>query len=108
MTTFVARGKRRYYRCRECRSEDVSARRRKVKTILISEAGGRCMICGYDRHPGALEFHHLDPERKEFGLSLRGITRSIDRIREEAQKCALLCANCHAEVEGGVAELPLK
>jgi DNA-binding transcriptional ArsR family regulator len=108
MTTFVAQGKHRYYRCRRCRSEDVAARRRRVKAILVSEAGGRCMICGYDTHPGALEFHHLDPARKEFELSLRGVTRSIARIREEARKCVLLCANCHAEVEGGVAELPLK
>lgn len=36
------------------------------------------------------------------------MTRSIERAREEAAKCVLLCANCHAEVEAGVRSLPLQ
>jgi hypothetical protein len=91
-----------YYRCTRCRARQVSNRRRKVKRILVAEAGGRCLVCGYDRHPAALEFHHLDPAAKSFNLSLRGVTRKIDALREEARKCVLLCANCHAEVEAGV------
>src|SRR5205823_3844050 len=46
------------YRCRLCRTEAVTRRRRRAKSILISEAGGACQICGYDRYQGALEFHH--------------------------------------------------
>jgi len=95
-------------RCAKCRSEAVSRRRRKVKDILVDEAGGRCKLCGYRRHSAALQFHHIDPSTKSFGLGVRGITRSIDKLREEAAKCVLLCANCHAEVEAGVAELPVK
>jgi transposase len=95
-------------RCKECAKEAVVRRRRRVKLTLIEEAGGECLLCGYDKFPGALEFHHLDPELKEFAISRRGITRGIAEVREEARKCALLCANCHAEVEGGVAELPIK
>jgi hypothetical protein len=76
-----------------------------VKEILVTEAGGRCRICGYDRFVGALQFHHVDPAAKEFGLSLGGVTRSLDRARAEAQKCVLLCSNCHAEVEAGMASL---
>jgi hypothetical protein len=34
-----------------------------------------------------------------------GVTRHRARAEEEAQKCLLLCANCHAEVEAGVATL---
>jgi len=81
-------------------------RRREVKRVLVREAGGRCSICGYDRHVAALEFHHLDPSTKAFGLSVRGITRSLDELRAEAAKCVLLCANCHAEVEARFASLP--
>ena len=99
---FVLEG-RGYYRCTRCRLERVSERRRKVKRILVEEAGGRCVLCGYDRHPAALQFHHLDPAAKSFVLSLRGVTRRIDDLREEARKCVLLCANCHAEVEVGMA-----
>jgi len=95
-------------RCAKCRSEAVSRRRRKVKEILVDEAGGSCKLCGYGRHSAALQFHHVDPSTKSFGLGVRGITRSIDKLRREAAKCVLLCANCHAEVEAGVAELPVK
>jgi hypothetical protein len=48
----------------------------------------------------ALEFHHVDPSAKEFGLAHRG-ARSIERLRAEARKCVLLCSNCHAEIENG-------
>lgn len=95
-------------RCTRCRAEAVSRRRRKVKGMLVAEAGGKCAVCGYSRHPAALQFHHLDPSTKSFGLGVRGITRSISRLREEASKCVLLCANCHAEVEAGAIELSVK
>ena len=94
------------WRCVRCRRAAVIRWRRNAKRRLVEEAGGRCVICGYDRFPGALEFHHLDPSAKEFGLSTRGLTRSIEKLRAEASKCVLLCARCHAEVEGGYASLP--
>lgn len=94
------------YRCARCRSERVSEHRRKVKRILVSEAGGSCALCGYRRCPAALEFHHRDPAAKEFHLSLRGLGRSLDDLRTEACKCILLCANCHAEVEVGFRHIP--
>jgi transposase-like protein/DNA-directed RNA polymerase subunit RPC12/RpoP len=90
------------YRCLRCRSEAVSRRRRRVKEILVADAGGRCALCGYDRYVGALQFHHVDGELKEFGLADRGLTRSLEAVRAEAAKCVLLCANCHSEVEAGI------
>jgi transposase len=93
------------YRCIKCRGEWVARRRRKVKEILVAEAGGACSICGYDRSISALQFHHVDPARKSFSLGQQGMTRSIARMREEASKCVLLCANCHAEVEAGIVSL---
>jgi hypothetical protein len=106
-TEFVLEGSG-YYRCKKCRSEAVMRRRRKVKEMLVHEAGGACVVCGYDRNPAGLEFHHLDPAEKSFGMSIRGLTRGIETLRSEAAKCALLCATCHAEVEVGALELPLK
>ncbi len=88
-----------------CRVDAVTRRRRKVKRTLVEEAGGACQLCGYDHCLAALEFHHLEPEEKVFQVSAR-YARSLDRARAEARKCALLCANCHAEVEAGVAVLP--
>jgi len=98
-TEFFLEG-RGYYRCKRCRSDAVTRRRRKVKAILVAEAGGRCSICGYDGCIGALEFHHPRPKREAIGCELWRLspTRSTT-LRAEAAKCVLLCANCHAEVE---------
>jgi len=65
----------------------------------------RCALCGYSRCVQALHFHHLDALGKTFQLGFQGHSRSLDRSREEARKCALLCANCHAEVEAGLASV---
>jgi transposase len=105
-TVFVREGSG-YYRCKRCRLERVAQRRRTIKRKLVEEAGGQCLICGYDRCQQVLEFHHLDPDLKEFQLSHNGATRSLARSRAEARKCILLCANCHREVEAGIAALPL-
>jgi transposase-like protein len=108
LTRHVSIACERRLRCSKCSVEAVERRRRKVKEILVSEAGGACAICGYSRHPAALQFHHLDPASKSFGLGVRGITRSLAKLRAEAAKCMLLCANCHAEVEVGATELPIE
>jgi len=92
--------------CLRCRAERVKARRRTLKAILIAEAGGACLLCGYDRCTAALEFHHRRRDDKRFGLGERGLTRSLEALREEARKCVLLCSNCHSEVEAGLAKLP--
>jgi transposase-like protein len=105
LTDFSLEG-RGAYRCMLCRSEAVVRRRRKMKEILVSEAGNACAICGYDEWTGALHFHHRDPADKRFEVSGRGVTRSLERAREEARKCVLLCSNCHAEVEAGRKSVP--
>jgi DNA-binding transcriptional ArsR family regulator len=105
-TEFVLEGSG-YYRCKRCRGDAVARRRRVVKQTLVEEAGGACVVCGYSRWLGALQFHHVDPGSKEFHLAQRGHSRSIARSRAEIRKCVLLCANCHAEVEGGFATLPV-
>lgn len=103
---FVLDG-RGYYRCRRCRAEAVSRRRRKMKTTLVREAGGACCICGYAGTMRALHFHHLDPAQKRLELNAKGVALSLETLRAEAQKCVLLCSNCHAEVEDGAASLPV-
>ena len=70
-TDFILEG-RGYYRCKRCRAERVASHRRKLKAILVEEAGGRCVICGYDRRNRALEFHHVDPGEKRLQLSSNG------------------------------------
>jgi transposase len=101
-TTFIPRSDG-GWRCQRCRMEAVMRRRQKVEEILVQEAGGRCSLCGFDGYVGALVFHHLDPSEKRFGINQLGA--SLGRARAESRKCVLLCANCHAQVEAGVARL---
>lgn len=96
------------FRCAQCRVDHVSDKRRRLKRQLVMEAGGRCRLCGYDRCLAALQFHHIDPAAKQFAMSARGLARSLAAARAEADKCVLLCANCHAEVESGIAQVPLR
>ena len=105
LVSFVRRGAD-GFRCQQCRTDAVDRRRRKIKRILVAEAGGVCVLCGYSRTLAALHFHHLDPATKSFGLGARGVTLSLAAARAEAAKCVLLCATCHAEVELGVKRLP--
>jgi hypothetical protein len=92
------------YRCKQCRIDAINRRRRKVKVLLVAEAGGKCCLCGYDRHPAALQFHHIDPSEKRLNVST--CNWGIETMRAEARKCVLLCGNCHAEVEHGCTQLP--
>ncbi len=96
-----------HYRCKRCRSAAVARQRRKVKAILVDEAGGRCRICGYRRNMRALHFHHLDPSKKRHEINAKGVAIALDRLRLEVHKCVLLCSNCHAEVEDGAVSIPV-
>ena len=87
-------------------SEAVAKRRKNMKMKAIEYKGGKCCICGYDGYSGALEFHHINSDDKEFGISERGWTISWERIRREVDKCILVCSNCHKEIEAGVTKIP--
>ena len=54
----------------------------------------------------ALHFHHVEPANKRFELNANGVSLALATLRAEAQKCVLLCSNCHAEVEDGTAVVP--
>ena len=97
--------RRTYADRREYLIQAVQKRRKEVRRRSLLYKGARCESCGYDLCAEALEFHHLDSSRKDFGISGRGYTRSWRKIREELDKCLLLCANCHREIPAGL-QLP--
>jgi 5-methylcytosine-specific restriction endonuclease McrA len=84
----------------------VKRRRQRLRDMARSFKGGKCKICGYNKCSNALEFHHRDPKKKDFGLSVRGLTRSWEKVRKETEKCELICANCHREIHAGLTQLP--
>jgi len=73
--------------------------------MLVDEAGGCCAVCGYDRCIINLHFHHVDPAKKSFPMTV-AIGKSIATFRAEAKKCVLVCANCHGEIEAGLIKSP--
>lgn len=70
------------------------------KQKAVEYMGGSCSICNYNRCLDALHFHHKNPKEKETKVSalLKLSENSWERIKEELDKCILVCANCHAEI----------
>lgn len=70
--------------------------RRRKKIELVEYKGGECERCGYNKCIDALEFHHRTPNEKDFTIS--GKSWSFERLKKEADKCILVCSNCHKEI----------
>jgi hypothetical protein len=81
--------------CKECKHRKMMERRHALKLFAIQFKGGKCSKCGYNKSVAALEFHHIDPTKKEF--SITNDCRSKKRLQSELEKCILLCSNCHRE-----------
>jgi 5-methylcytosine-specific restriction endonuclease McrA len=96
--------KRKYKDRAEYLKQAVDKRRKKLKTMALEYKGGKCEVCGYAKYPGAMEFHHRDPQSKDFGIGFKGYTRSWDKVKAELDKCVLLCSNCHHEIHGGLVQ----
>ena len=105
ITDYVYVNSEQRYRCVKCRSEAVQKRRNKTKEILVEYKGGKCEICGYNKCISALEFHHLNPNEKDFGIGAKGYTRNIETNKKEVDKCILVCANCHREIHENIIKL---
>lgn len=88
-------------------SEAVKRWRRSIKEKAVLAFGGKCELCGYSACVAALEFHHLDPSKKEFHFShVIAKPKNIKKVQEELNKCALVCSNCHKEIHFGVRSIP--
>ena len=93
-------GQQRKFCSDKCKSKFfVTKYRRDLKRKLVEYKGGKCEKCDYNRCVAALDFHHVDPETKDFSISHDGQSVSFERAKVEVDKCQLLCANCHREVE---------
>lgn len=69
--------------------------RKKEILEIIRSIKIKCLRCD-ENHPVALDFHHRDPSNKLFEISkMISAGYSVERIKEEIQKCDVLCSNCH-------------
>lgn len=88
-------------------AERVKKWRKETKKRLVEGYGGKCCICGYNRSHDAIDFHHVDPSKKDFSIGrVRANPKSIKRIVEELKKCIPVCANCHREIHSGITQVP--
>ena len=65
-------------------SNATSNYRRRRKENLIKVCGAKCNICGYDKVQGALEFHHIQPDKKEYGIAENGTCHDLEADLAEA------------------------
>jgi hypothetical protein len=91
--------------CKQCMNEHTMERVRNMKQKWVEYKGGKCQLCGYSKCPGALEFHHLDPSKKDFNLSRYRVRAFNEQIRQEIDKCLMVCANCHREIHAGLVDI---
>ena len=63
----------------KCQVVSTYVKRAKLKLRAVDYKGGKCEICGYDKNLSALEFHHVNPENKEFAVSVDGYKYSWER-----------------------------
>lgn len=71
------------------------------KERMIAYKGGKCCVCGYNKCNRSLNFHHLDPNTKDFGVGSKHCL-SWEKVKKELDKTILLCTNCHMEVHDGI------
>ena len=82
--------------CYNCMPDGVQLTRGMFLAKIKEHLGGRCIKCGYDKCLKALEFHHLDPSKKDFTISNDHF--KLKEAVEEVKKCILICSNCHKEL----------
>ena len=83
-------------------SKNVSDFRKRRKLNLLKVCGEKCILCGYHKVSSALEFHHIDEEKKLYSISSTGNCHNLKSDLDEIKKCVLVCANCHREIHEGL------
>lgn len=73
-------------------------RRLRAKQYSVEYLGGKCMSCGWVGNLACYDIHHKDPKEKDFNPNALNLAnKSLEIVKEELNKCELLCAICHRE-----------
>ena len=67
------------------------------KKVSAWKAERGCFKCG-ENDSACLDMHHTDPAEKDRDPSRLG---KFETFLKEAEKCVVLCRNCHAKVHAG-------
>ena len=89
-------------------SKDVVNFIQRRKADLKSVFHSKCCLCGFSEVQTALEFHHVNPQEKDFGICQSNAqTKALEKQLEEMKKCILVCSNCHRGIHEGIYIIPL-
>lgn len=79
-----------------CGTCNTNLRRYRVKKLAVEYLGSSCERCGWKGDLSGFDFHHKDPNKKDFNPSaLQLANKSWILVKKELDKCELLCALCH-------------
>lgn len=77
------------------RNED----RRQETLLFFNEYKELCQCCFCNEKDSCcLDFHHVNPQDKEFAVSDMARGYGIDALKKEISKCIVVCANCHRKI----------
>lgn len=80
--------------CNSCR-EIYRRKQRKIRAVKYK--GGKCSVCGYNKCLAALEFQHINPDDEKKSVAKIISSQGWATIKEEIDKCKLVCTNCRQE-----------
>jgi len=92
---------KKYYEKYRERKLKIDKQRREERGEFIDDykLSKGCAICGYKKCASALVFHHDNNKDKEFDVStVVKYGGNLNKIKNEINKCRVLCSNCHAEL----------
>ncbi len=82
--------------CKICQNQRTKEMARVVKQRAVEYKGDQCEKCQTSYPLCIYDFHHLNPQKKDFKISGSKVRNmSWELIQTELDKCALLCSNCH-------------
>jgi protein-arginine kinase activator protein McsA len=87
---------KKYYEANKAKALLANAATRKKKRTEFKnwKATLSCSQCGFS-HVAALDFHHIDAKSKDGIVSELVRMGRFKKAKAEAEKCIVLCANCH-------------
>lgn len=91
----------------EGKEHDAALIRRLIKQKAVEYKGSECYICKKHFPNSVYDFHHLDPQQKDFSLGEKNSTVKWEKVIIELDKCILVCANCHRLIHAGEVQIDI-
>lgn len=75
--------------------KNIKRRQKEIKNYIHEKKSVPCSDCEIKYPSYVMEFDHL--KNKKFNISGSHLSQGFFKIKEEIEKCDVVCANCHRE-----------